>query len=81
LFEATRLTGYDEYVVGKYRQFRLTAQPAASGTSRLRKSYETPLWLLLGITGLVLLIASVNIANLNATGQPLGSAKSQYASR
>src|SRR5262249_37092276 len=27
-------------------------------------SYETPLWLLLGITGLVLLIASLNIANL-----------------
>jgi putative ABC transport system permease protein len=64
LFEATLLTGYDDYVLGKYRQFRLTAQPAANGTSRLRKSYETPLWLLLGITGLVLLIASVNIANL-----------------
>ena len=64
LFEATLLTGYDDYVLGKYRQFRLTAQPAANGTSRLRKSYETPLWLLLGITGLVLLIASLNIANL-----------------
>jgi predicted permease len=64
LFEATLLTGYDNYVLDKYRKFRLTAQPAANGTSRLRQSYETPLWLLLGITGLVLLIAAVNIANL-----------------
>src|SRR5262249_28509990 len=60
----TLLTGYGDYVLEKYRQFRLTAQPAANGTSRLRKNYETPLWLLLGITGLVLLIGSVNIANL-----------------
>lgn len=64
LIEATLLTGYDSYVLDKYRRFRLTAQPAANGTSALRKSYETPLWLLLGITGLVLLIASLNVANL-----------------
>src|SRR5262249_40382211 len=64
LFESTLLTGYGDFVTGKYRKSRLTAQPAANGIGRLRKSYETPLWLLLGITGLVLLIASVNIANL-----------------
>jgi predicted permease len=64
LFEATPLTGYDDYILGKYRQFRLTAQAASNGTSLLRKNYETPLWLLLGITGFVLLVASVNIANL-----------------
>jgi predicted permease len=64
LFESTLLTGYGDYVVEKYRHFRLTAQSGANGISRLRDAYEKPLWLLIGITGLVLLIASVNIANL-----------------
>src|SRR4030095_8227491 len=64
LFEATLLTGYGDYVVEKYRNFRLTAQPGAPGISRRRDAYEKPLWLLIGITGLVLLIASVNIATL-----------------
>src|SRR5262249_24021876 len=57
LFQSTMLTGYGDYVLKRYRQSRLTVQPAAHGISELRKSYETPLWLLLGITALVLLIA------------------------
>jgi putative ABC transport system permease protein len=36
----------------------------ASGISDLRGSYEKPLWLLLGLAGLVLLIAAANLGNL-----------------
>jgi len=47
-----------------YAQYKLTAMAAGSGVSSLRKQYEEPLWLLLGIAGLVLLIACANLANL-----------------
>ena len=64
LFDAIPLTGYGDAVTSRYRGSRLMAESAANGISQLRDSYERPLWLLLGITGLVLLIASVNLANL-----------------
>jgi predicted permease len=64
LFDATVPTGYDASFGESYRKFRLAAVAAGQGVSRLRRSYETPLWLLLGITGLVLLIACANLANL-----------------
>jgi predicted permease len=37
---------------------------AARGLSAIRKELEKPLWFLMGIVGLVLLIACVNVANL-----------------
>jgi putative ABC transport system permease protein len=47
-----------------FLQYRLAAFPADSGISDLRKDYQAPLWLLLGLAALVLLIASANLANL-----------------
>ena len=57
LFEATVPPGYNRWMDDTYRGFRLTATPAGNGSSRLRESYGTPLWLLLAMTGIVLLVA------------------------
>jgi predicted permease len=42
----------------------MTLRPASTGVSSLRSEYATPLWVLLGATALVLLIACANLANL-----------------
>ena len=46
------------------RKFTLGAYPAGTGLSSLREEDESPLWLLLGLSGLVLVIACANLANL-----------------
>ncbi|HKS82083.1 MAG TPA: ABC transporter permease [Candidatus Acidoferrales bacterium] len=64
MLEATLPTGYASHVVDEYRRYRLNAVPAGTGVSDLRSTYDTGLWLLLGITGLVLLIACANLSSL-----------------
>ncbi|HTM26506.1 MAG TPA: ABC transporter permease [Vicinamibacterales bacterium] len=64
LFRSTLPPKYPAVSVPKYLGFRLIAVPGASGVSQLREAYAAPLWLLLGIAGLVLLIACANLANL-----------------
>jgi predicted permease len=64
IFEATVPSAYDSTEAKHYLGFSLVASPAAAGYSSLRTTYDTSLWLLLGISGLVLLIACANLANL-----------------
>ena len=64
IFQSTLPTRYNAETAKNYLAFRLTAARAGTGVSGLRSAYETQLWVLLGATGLVLLITCANLANL-----------------
>ena len=64
LFQETLPPNYRPIDVEHYLKFKLGAFPAGTGVSPLRTQYETPLWMLLATTGLVLVIACANLANL-----------------
>jgi putative ABC transport system permease protein len=64
LFQAALPSEFNASNANIFLQYKLGATPAGSGISELRKQYEDPLWLLLALAGLVLLIASANLANL-----------------
>jgi predicted permease len=62
--DATIPAGYDASLVDGYRRLRFAVVPAARGVSRLRDAHGTSLSLLLGLTGLVLLMTCGNLATL-----------------
>jgi putative ABC transport system permease protein len=64
VFEASLPANYPPDNIKAYRESKLSTYPAASGVSQLRETYESPLWLLFGVAGTVLLIACANLANL-----------------
>ena len=64
MLEATVPPDYDAALAKGYRAIRFGIVPAARGVSRLRDAHGTSLSMLLGLTGLVLLMASSNLATL-----------------
>ena len=64
IFAATLRPDYPVESVKDYLAMKLTAAPSAAGVSMLRETYSDPLQILLGISGLVLLITCANLASL-----------------
>ena len=73
-----RMTLPEDYkpdLAKKYLANKLNAKEADNGVSDIREGSENALNLLLSITGLVLLIASANLANLLLARAPCGNRK------
>ncbi|MGE5833396.1 MAG: ABC transporter permease [Acidobacteriota bacterium] len=64
IFGSTVAAEFNAEIARSYTAFTLTTRPAVQGVSSLRNEYGTQLWVLLGTTGLVLLITCANLANL-----------------
>jgi putative ABC transport system permease protein len=64
IFAATMPSSYDAAAREKYAKFSFRVLPAATGVAQSKTNFMAPLFILLGISGLVLLIACANLANL-----------------
>ena len=56
--------GMSDLTMAKFRKKEILVAPGKQGQSQLHKDARTPLYMLLGVTAIVLLIACANIANL-----------------
>jgi putative ABC transport system permease protein len=64
VFEASLPPEFGAEEAAHFRGYKLGVFPGATGNSELRETYQDPLALLLGLAGLVLLIACGNLTNL-----------------
>jgi predicted permease len=62
--EAPLQNGMSDATMAKFKAKEIVVEPGKMGQSQMHEEARTPLWMLFGVTAIVLLIACANIANL-----------------